>query len=107
MRTPMATGLKLHKDLSGQSVESKLYRVDRKRIYGSCQFLAGKLVSWSSKKQNCVSTSNVEAEYVAATSCCLQALLMQTQLHDYGYTLDKIPILCDSKSAIAIYANLV
>ncbi|KAJ9557783.1 hypothetical protein OSB04_012397 [Centaurea solstitialis] len=32
---------------------------------------------------------------------------MQTQLRDYGNSLDKIPILCDSKSAIAISANRV
>ncbi|KAJ9544431.1 hypothetical protein OSB04_024138 [Centaurea solstitialis] len=32
---------------------------------------------------------------------------MQTQLRDYGYTFDKIPILCDSKSVIAISANPV
>ncbi|KAJ9543862.1 hypothetical protein OSB04_023569 [Centaurea solstitialis] len=46
-----------------------------------------------------------KAEYVAAASYCSQALWMQTQLRDYGYSLDKIPILCDSKSATAISAN--
>ncbi|KAJ9542267.1 hypothetical protein OSB04_028773 [Centaurea solstitialis] len=182
MRTPMATSLKLHKDISGISVESKLYRgmigsllyltasrpdimfstcvfaryqsdpkeshmlvvkrilrylkktpslglwyplysgfdllaytdsdyggcqVDRKSTSGSCHFLGGKLVSWSSKKQNCISTSTAEAEYVAAASCCSQALWMQTQLRNYGYTFNKIPILCDNKSAIAISKNLV
>ncbi|KAJ9547462.1 hypothetical protein OSB04_020005 [Centaurea solstitialis] len=51
--------------------------------------------------------SNPEAEYVAAASCCSQALWIQTQLKDYGYSLDNIPILCDSKYAIAISANPV
>ncbi|KAJ9542196.1 hypothetical protein OSB04_028702 [Centaurea solstitialis] len=82
-------------------------QVDRKSTSGSCHFLGGKLVSWSSKKQNCVSTSTVEAEYVAAASCCSQALWMQTQLRDYGYTFNKIPILCDNKSAIVILENPV
>ncbi|KAJ9544452.1 LOW QUALITY PROTEIN: hypothetical protein OSB04_024159 [Centaurea solstitialis] len=177
MRTPMATGLKLHKDLSGTSVECKPYRgmigyllypstsrpdimfatclgaifqsnpkeshlsaVKRIMRYlnkaptlglcyplllgfdlllirtrtmegvklistsGSCHFLGGKLVSWSSKKQNCVSTSIAEAEYVAAANCCSQAL---PSSKDYGYTFNKIPILCDSKSAISISANPV
>ncbi|KAI3681140.1 hypothetical protein L6452_35924 [Arctium lappa] len=41
-------------------------KVDRKSTTGSCQLLGGNLVSWSSKKQNSVSTSTAEAEYVAA-----------------------------------------
>ncbi|KAJ9544570.1 hypothetical protein OSB04_024277 [Centaurea solstitialis] len=182
MRTPMATGQKLHKDISGTSVESKLYggmigsllyltasrpdimfstcvcaryqsdpkeshmhdvkrilrylkktpslglwyplhsgssllaytdsdyggcQVDRKSTFGSCHFLGGKLVSWSSMMQNCVSMSTTEAKYVAAASCCSQAPWMQTQLRDYGYTYNKIPILCDNKNAIAISENPV
>ncbi|KAJ9566734.1 hypothetical protein OSB04_002700 [Centaurea solstitialis] len=66
-----------------------------------------KLVSWTSKKQDCVSTSTAEAEYVAAASCCLQVLWMKTQLLDYGYKLKRVPIYCDSESAIAITSNPV
>ena len=65
------------------------------------------MVSWSSRKQNRVSTSTAEAEYVAAASCCSQVLWMKTQLADYGYTMRRIPIYCDSKSAIQITANPV
>ena len=32
---------------------------------------------------------------------------MKTQLKDYGFHYDKVPILCDSKSAIAISTNPV
>ncbi|KAJ9552661.1 hypothetical protein OSB04_016706 [Centaurea solstitialis] len=65
------------------------------------------LQSWSSRKQNCVSLSTAEAEYVAAACCCLQVLWMKTQLADFGYTMQRIPIYCDSKSAIQITANPV
>ncbi|KAL4573556.1 hypothetical protein LXL04_020366 [Taraxacum kok-saghyz] len=82
-------------------------QLDRKSTSGSCQFLGGCLVSWTSKKQFCVSTSTAEAEYVAASSCCSQVLWMQTQLKDYGYKMQQIPIYCDSKSAIAISHNPV
>ncbi|KAI3758550.1 hypothetical protein L6452_06117 [Arctium lappa] len=81
--------------------------LDRKSTSGHVQFLGDKLVSWASKKQLCVSTSTAEAEYVAATNCCSQVLWMRTQLRDYGFKFDKIPIYCDSKSAIAISANPV
>ena len=32
---------------------------------------------------------------------------MRTQLTDYGFTFDRIPMYCDSKSAIAISCNPV
>nr|GEW96925.1 retrovirus-related Pol polyprotein from transposon TNT 1-94 [Tanacetum cinerariifolium] len=66
-----------------------------------------KLVSWSSKKQDCTELSTVEAKYVSLSACCAQVLLMWTQLTDYGFSFNKIPIYCDSKSAIAISYNLV
>ncbi|KAL7602552.1 hypothetical protein Lser_V15G22996 [Lactuca serriola] len=58
-------------------------KLDRKSTSGSCQFLGGRLVSWTSKKQTCVSTSTAKAEYVAAASCCSQVIWMKTQLRDY------------------------
>nr|GEW91277.1 putative LRR receptor-like protein kinase [Tanacetum cinerariifolium] len=66
-----------------------------------------KLVSWSSKKQDCTSMSSAEAEYVSLSACCAQVLWMRTQLTDYGFYFDKIPIYCDSKAAIAISYNPV
>ncbi|KAI3697946.1 hypothetical protein L6452_31052 [Arctium lappa] len=81
--------------------------LDRNSTSGHVQFLGDKLVSWASKKQLGVSTSTAEAEYVVAASCCSQVLWMRTQLRDNGFKFDKIPIYCDSKSAIAISANPV
>nr|GEZ98764.1 retrovirus-related Pol polyprotein from transposon TNT 1-94 [Tanacetum cinerariifolium] len=66
-----------------------------------------KLVSWSSKKQDCTSMSLAEAEYVSLSVCCAQVLWMRTQLTDYGFHFDKIPKYCDSKAAIAISCNPV
>ncbi|KAL8125999.1 hypothetical protein AgCh_013333 [Apium graveolens] len=82
-------------------------RVDRKSTSGSCQFLGQTLVSWYSKKQQSVSTSTAEAEYIAAGSCCAQVLWIRNQLMDYGLVLHKIPIMCDNTSAISIVANPV
>ena len=81
--------------------------VDRKSTSGSSQFLDNKLISWYSKKQQIVSNSTAEAEYIAAGSCCAQILWIRNQLRDYGFMLRKIPILCDNISAIAISNNPV
>nr|GEV67094.1 hypothetical protein [Tanacetum cinerariifolium] len=81
--------------------------LDRKSTSGSVQFLGDNLVCWSSKKQNSVSISTAESEYVAVSGCCAQVLWMRTQLTDYGFFYDKVPIYCDLKSAIAISCNPV
>nr|GEX63379.1 hypothetical protein [Tanacetum cinerariifolium] len=70
-------------------------------------FLGGKLVSWSSKKQDCTAMSTAEAEYVFLSACCAQVIWMRTQLLNYGYKYNRIPMYCDSKSAIAISCNPV
>nr|GEU67178.1 hypothetical protein [Tanacetum cinerariifolium] len=57
---------------------------DCKSTSGGLQFLGGNLVSWSLKKQDCTAMSTAEAEYY-----------------------NRIPMYCDSKSAIAISYNLV
>ncbi|WVZ58621.1 hypothetical protein U9M48_008873, partial [Paspalum notatum var. saurae] len=82
-------------------------RIDRKSTSGTCQFLGTSLVSWSSRKQSSVATSTCEAEYVAAASCCSQILWMLATLRDYGLSYGRIPILCDSSSAISVAKNLV
>nr|GEX43280.1 ribonuclease H [Tanacetum cinerariifolium] len=50
---------------------------------------------------------DLEAEYVSLSTCCAQVLRMRTQLIDYGFHFDKIPMYCDSKAAIAISCNPV
>nr|GEV51669.1 ribonuclease H-like domain-containing protein [Tanacetum cinerariifolium] len=78
----------------------------RKSTSGSIQFLGGdKLVRWSSKKQECTSMSSAEAKYVSLSACCAQVLWLRTQLTDYGFYFDKIPMYCDSKAVIAISCN--
>jgi hypothetical protein len=82
-------------------------KVDRKSTSGACQFLGRSLVSCSSKKQNSVSLSTAEAEYVAAASCCAQLLWIRQTLEDYGIHFDKVPLLCENESAIKIAHNPV
>ena len=57
---------------------------DRKSTSGGCFYVGNNLVSRISKKQNSISLSTTEAEYIPADSCCTQLLWMQKLLHDYG-----------------------
>ncbi|GKE49621.1 putative RNA-directed DNA polymerase [Tanacetum coccineum] len=79
----------------------------RRSASGSAQFLGDKLVCWSSKKQKSTAISNTKAEYIALSGCCSQILWMRSQLTDYGFQFNKIPLYCDNKSAIALCCNNV
>nr|GEY43492.1 retrovirus-related Pol polyprotein from transposon TNT 1-94 [Tanacetum cinerariifolium] len=79
----------------------------RKSTSRGIQFLGNKLVSWMSKKQSCTAMSSTDAEYVALSARCAQVMWMRTQHQDYGFNYNKIPLYCDSKSAIAISCNPV
>ncbi|GKD72179.1 hypothetical protein Tco_1330461 [Tanacetum coccineum] len=43
-----------------------------------------------------------KAEYIAMSGCCAQILWMRSQLTDYGFSFNKIPLYCDNRSAIAL-----
>nr|GEY24545.1 retrovirus-related Pol polyprotein from transposon TNT 1-94 [Tanacetum cinerariifolium] len=122
--TPMVDQLKLDEDplgipglwyLKDTAMELTAYadadhagcQDTRRSTSRSAQFLGDKLVSWSSKKQKSTAISTTEAEYIAMSGCCAQILWMRSQLTDYGFDFNKIPLYCDNSSAIALCCNNV
>ena len=81
--------------------------IDRKSTSAGCQFLGDRLIAWQCKKQQTVSVSTAEAEYVAASACCSQVIWIQHQLVDYGLNFSLTPIYCDNDAAIQIVKNPV
>ncbi|GKA34400.1 retrovirus-related pol polyprotein from transposon TNT 1-94 [Tanacetum coccineum] len=79
----------------------------RRSTSGSAQLLGDKLVSQSSNKQKSTAISSTKAEYIALSGCCAQILWMRSQLTDYGFKFNKIPLYCDNKSTIALCCNNV
>ena len=81
---------------------------DKKSTSGAAFFLGDRLVAWHSKKQECVTLSTCESEYVVATTCCTQLIWMNYQLFDLGIQVSKpIHIMCDNMSSIQLSKNLV
>ncbi|XP_019085495.1 PREDICTED: uncharacterized protein LOC109126416 [Camelina sativa] len=80
---------------------------DRRSTSGGCFFMGNNLISWHSKKQNSVSLSTAEAEYIALGSCCTQLLWMRQMSSDYGMDSHTLLIHCDNLSAINISKNPV
>ncbi|KAL4034954.1 hypothetical protein IC575_003628 [Cucumis melo] len=80
---------------------------DPKTTSKGCFFLENNLISWLSKKKNCVSLSTAEAEYIAAGSGCTQLIWMKNMLLEYGFDQDTMTLYCDNMSAIDISKNFV
>ena len=78
---------------------------DRKSTSGGCFFLGNNLISWFSKKPNCVALSTAEAEYIAPGSSCSQLLWMKQMLSEYNVEQDVLTLYCDNMNAINISKN--
>nr|GEZ99281.1 retrotransposon protein, putative, unclassified [Tanacetum cinerariifolium] len=97
----MTTKPKLDADLSENLVDQTDYRSK----IGSLMYLTSSRPDIV--QANCTATSSAEAKYVALSASCAQVMWMRTQLQDYGFNYNKIPLYCDSQSVIAISCNLV
>ncbi|GJV60653.1 hypothetical protein Tco_1466753 [Tanacetum coccineum] len=108
--TPMVDKSKLDEDLQGKPVDATHYRNSsmpltayadadhvgcqdtRRSTSRSAQFLGDKLLSWSSKKQNCIAISSTKAKFITLSGCYAQILWMRSQQIDYGFQFNKIPL---------------
>ncbi|XP_073148775.1 retrovirus-related Pol polyprotein from transposon TNT 1-94 isoform X1 [Henckelia pumila] len=79
----------------------------RKSTTGYVFTVAGGAVSWVSKLQTVVALSTTEAEYMAATQACKEAIWIKRLLEELGHKQEKIPLFCDSQSALHIARNPV
>ncbi|GJW52711.1 retrovirus-related pol polyprotein from transposon TNT 1-94 [Tanacetum coccineum] len=70
---------------------------------GSAQLLGDKLVSWSSKKQKSIAISTTVDEYIAMFGCCAQILWMRSQLTDYDFAFNKIPLEQVENGVVELY----
>ena len=81
---------------------------DRNSTSGYVFNLGSGAIAWSSKKQQIVTLSSAEAEYVAATSAACQSVWMRRILSDLQHAQNQpTEIFCDNKSAIALSKNHV
>lgn len=79
---------------------------DGKSTSGGAFFLGPWLVGQSSKKQDSLSLSTIEAKYIVGATSCTQLLWMNQTLKDIGILFDEpISIFCDNTSAINISKN--
>ena len=51
--------------------------VDRENTTSTCQFVGNAFVSWTSKKENSITLSTTEFEYIVVESCVVQVLWLK------------------------------
>eukprot|EP00253_Pinus_taeda_P013297 PITA_13297 len=77
----------------------------RRSTYGYVFTLAGGAISWMSKLQNIVSFSTTEAEYIATSHACKEAIWLKGLFGEFGRLQDNIKLFCDSQIAIHLAKN--
>ena len=80
--------------------------LDRKSTSGIFVLHYGNVIDWVVKKQNCVSLSSCEAEYVALSTSGKEVLAWRNLFVELEVRIDTVPVYCDSNAAIAV-ANTV
>nr|GEV55676.1 ribonuclease H-like domain, reverse transcriptase, RNA-dependent DNA polymerase [Tanacetum cinerariifolium] len=77
-----------------------------KRITGIIFYYGESPISWSTQKQATVALASCEYEFIAATAVATQALWLKRQLSELTHSEEeKITIMVDNKSAIALMKN--
>jgi hypothetical protein len=76
---------------------------DRKAISGYAFLIDGGAVSWSSKRQDIISLSTTESEYVAATHATKEALWLRSLIGElFTPITEPTTLFSDNQSAIAL-----
>ena len=83
--------------------------LDSRRSHtGYVLMMTGGAVSWKSRRQDCVSLSTSEAEYVAASQCGQEVLYLREILRDFGYTQENpTNVYEDNLACVAMSENPV
>jgi hypothetical protein len=80
---------------------------DRHSTTGYVFFMAGAPISWATKRQPTVALSSMEAEYMAATAACQEAISLRSLLEEIGLPLKALTLFMDNQSAIFQAQNSV
>jgi hypothetical protein len=91
------------RELTGYADADGNMAEDRHAISGYAFLLHGGAVSWTTKRQEIISLSTTESEYIAATYAAKEALWLRSLISQlFDTTLDATTLFSDNQSAIAL-----
>lgn len=76
--------------------------LDRKSFSGYCFIMSGSVISWQSRKQQTISLSSTEAEYVSLSEGSREAIYLRNLLYELTGKLCVIKLYCDNQSALKL-----
>lgn len=81
--------------------------MDRRSYTGFCFILAGSVISYEAKKQKTVALSSTEAEYMALSESCKEAIYLTNILSEINVLCENVPIclFSDNQSSIKLATN--
>jgi hypothetical protein len=67
----------------------------------------GTVVSWSSKKQNCVAKSTMEVEYISYSTAVSNVVWIERFIESLNLSINNRPVnvFCNNKSTISLIKN--
>jgi len=75
-------------------------RETRRSVTGFIIFIDGNVASWCTRRQNCVTTSTTEAEFVALATCLKEVMWTESLVSEIiGHKLTRVPILLGDNEA--------
>ena len=92
-----------HHDLIGFTNADGASQEHRHAISGFAFLIDGAAISWASRKQELVTLSTAEAEYVAATHAAKECIWLRRLIKPlFGPTTTPTPLLCDNQAALRL-----
>lgn len=80
---------------------------DRKSYLCFCFSLSKYVISWNCSKQKCIALSSTEAEYVAISEACKEAVYLRNLQYEITKQMYQIILYNDNQSAHKLTANPV
>ena len=91
------------KEMEGYADADGSMMEDRRAISGYAFIINGSAISWSTKKQEIISLSTTESEYIAAIYAAKEALWLRSLIFQiFGITFPATTLFSDNQSAIAL-----
>ena len=90
-------------ELTGYTDADGASQDHRRAISGFAYLIDGGAVSWRSRKQELVTLSTAEAEYVAATHAAKEGIWLRRLISElFGPINDPTPLYCDNQAALTL-----